>query len=157
MKTLRVILTVVVALIVLSSNSGAHQRVWAQSSSEQLAQSFNLVKDCQPPLQFSLSADIAYVGNDGNLWTMAADGTAKRATTQGGGYSEPEWSPDGSQIAAVSTASGRNPQFRSRHQTFQTPYVPLPTCHTPVEFGTVSGSLVCLQGPYLYYFVGCHM
>jgi len=42
---------------------------------------------------------MAFVGTDGNVWTMSLDGSGQMRLTDDGGNCSPRWSPDGSQIA----------------------------------------------------------
>jgi len=57
-----------------------------------------------------LSNQIAFVGNDFNLWLVGPEGTdLRRLTTDGKGYRFPTWSPDGRQLAFI----GRDPKNNS--------------------------------------------
>lgn len=52
--------------------------------------------------QESLSNQIAFVGNDFNLWLVSPDGgNLRRLTLDGNGYRFPTWSPDGQQLAFI--------------------------------------------------------
>jgi Tol biopolymer transport system component len=53
---------------------------------------------------------IAFISNDGNIWTINPDGTGEQKLTEGGGYSEPIWSPDGSKIAFIQTVNQTDKQ-----------------------------------------------
>jgi hypothetical protein len=56
-----------------------------------------------PTASFSAAGEIAYVGSDGGLWLMDADGANARSiySPQSAYLYHPEWSPDGSKIAVT--------------------------------------------------------
>ncbi len=60
--------------------------------------------------QEPLSNQIAFVGNDFNLWLVSPDGgNLRRLTLDGQGYRFPTWSPDGRQLAFIGRdATGSN-------------------------------------------------
>lgn len=62
---------------------------------------------------------IAFVGNDFNLWLVSPNGeNLRRLTTDGRGYRFPTWSPDGSRLAFI----GRNDQNSSALYVSPTAY-----------------------------------
>jgi len=56
---------------------------------------------------------IAFIGNDSNVWLVSPDGQQKRALTNDAegefGYSFPTWAPDGKHIAFIGPQAANNP------------------------------------------------
>src|SRR5262245_19507573 len=57
---------------------------------------------------------IAFIGNDENLWLVSPDGTGLRSlTTDGRGYRFPTWAPDGHYLAFIGPGTGATALFVS--------------------------------------------
>ncbi len=76
-----------------------------------LFKSDSVTKAIPAPLPYN---QIAFIGNDDNLWLIAPDGSKLRQlTTDSQNYRLPVWSPNNSQVAFIGTAENKNTVYVS--------------------------------------------